>query len=252
MSARILIVNADDFGRSAGTNRGIIRACEHGLVTSASLMVRWPAAAEAAAYACRHTTFGLGLHFDFGEWTCHEGTWRAVYEVVPLDDAEALRQEALHQLEMFRQLAGTNPTHLDSHQHVHRREPARSILIDIARALDVPLRHEGSVRYCGEFYGQDADGSRIARWLTSMHLVDILSRLPEGVTELCCHPGLDENLDTMYCRERIEELETLCDPDVRAAIDELGIQLASFASPDLSLGSRNYIAEIKKCTQIGT
>lgn len=48
--SRFLIVNADDFGQSPGVNRGIIEAHEHGIVTSASLMVRWPAATEAAAY----------------------------------------------------------------------------------------------------------------------------------------------------------------------------------------------------------
>ena len=48
---RYLIVNADDFGQSHGVNRGIIEAHERGVVTSASLMVRWPAARKAAAYA---------------------------------------------------------------------------------------------------------------------------------------------------------------------------------------------------------
>ncbi len=48
---RYLIVNADDFGLSEGVNRGIIRAHEQGIVTSASLMVRGAAAAEAARYA---------------------------------------------------------------------------------------------------------------------------------------------------------------------------------------------------------
>ena len=35
------IVNVDDFGQSPGINRGIIEAHEHGIVTSASLMMRW-------------------------------------------------------------------------------------------------------------------------------------------------------------------------------------------------------------------
>ena len=48
---RRLIVNADDFGQSAGINEGIIRCHERGIVTSASLMVRWPHAAAAAEYA---------------------------------------------------------------------------------------------------------------------------------------------------------------------------------------------------------
>ena len=45
------IVNADDFGQSPGITRGVIAAHERGIVTSASLMVRWPSANEAAAYA---------------------------------------------------------------------------------------------------------------------------------------------------------------------------------------------------------
>ena len=47
-ATRFLIVNADDFGVSEGVNRGIARAHEDGIVTSASFMVR-PWAAEAAA-----------------------------------------------------------------------------------------------------------------------------------------------------------------------------------------------------------
>jgi predicted glycoside hydrolase/deacetylase ChbG (UPF0249 family) len=47
---RLLVVNADDFGRSRGVNAGVIAAHERGIVTSASLMVRWPAARGAADY----------------------------------------------------------------------------------------------------------------------------------------------------------------------------------------------------------
>lgn len=55
-----LIVNANDFGQSAGVNQGIITAHEQGIVTSASLMVRWPAAVEATAYGRAHPEFSLG------------------------------------------------------------------------------------------------------------------------------------------------------------------------------------------------
>ena len=65
---RAVIVNADDFGLSAGVNRGIAAAFEGGIVTSASLMVRPDAAAEAASYARLHPVLGVGLHIDLGEW----------------------------------------------------------------------------------------------------------------------------------------------------------------------------------------
>ena len=64
MSGRLLIVNADDFGRSESINGGIVQAHERGIVTSASIMVRWQAARDAAAYAREHGKLGLGLHLD--------------------------------------------------------------------------------------------------------------------------------------------------------------------------------------------
>src|SRR4051794_38738921 len=81
MSERILIVNADDFGRSQAVNRGVASAHENGIVTSASLLVCWPAAMEAAAYAQEHPKISLGLHIDLGEWIYREGRWEAVYEM---------------------------------------------------------------------------------------------------------------------------------------------------------------------------
>ena len=49
MTCTLLIVNADDFGCTEGVNRGIAEAHVRGIVTSTSLMVNRPAAAEAAA-----------------------------------------------------------------------------------------------------------------------------------------------------------------------------------------------------------
>ena len=63
-SKRFLIVNADDFGQSHGINEGIIAAHEKGIVTSASLMVRYPAASEAASYAQKNPRLSVGLHVD--------------------------------------------------------------------------------------------------------------------------------------------------------------------------------------------
>ena len=59
---RRLIVNADDFGRSASINRAVIRAYREGILTTASLMVNEPAAEEAVALAREHPTLGVGLH----------------------------------------------------------------------------------------------------------------------------------------------------------------------------------------------
>jgi predicted glycoside hydrolase/deacetylase ChbG (UPF0249 family) len=226
---KYLIVNADDFGQGPGVNRGIIAAHERGIVTSASLMVRWPAAAEAAAYARGHPRLAVGLHLDLGEWACRDGAWAPLYEVVPQDDPAAVAGEVARQLDAFRRLVGRDPTHLDSHQHAHMQEPVKALMIDLAGRLGVPLRGcSAGIAYCGGFYGQTADGTPWPEILTPAGLIRILTELPPGVTELGCHPGEADDLDTMYRGERAREVEVLCSAEVRAALTGMGIELCSF------------------------
>jgi predicted glycoside hydrolase/deacetylase ChbG (UPF0249 family) len=230
---RALIVNADDFGQSAGISRGIIEAHERGIVTSASLMVRWPASAEAASYARTQPALSTGLHVDLGEWTWRNGAWETVYERVDSTDADAVEREILMQLECCRDLLGRDPTHFDSHQHVHRKEPARTILMRVASELGVPVRHFATaIRHCGDFYGQSFTGDSLPDLITPCSLVAWLRRLPDGVTELGCHPGYADDLDSMYRTERATELHTLCTNEVRRVLEEEEIHLMSFRDLD--------------------
>jgi predicted glycoside hydrolase/deacetylase ChbG (UPF0249 family) len=222
VSGRALIVNADDFGASEATNAGIVRAHEHGIVTSASLMVRRPAAQDAARHARERGSLSVGLHVDLGEWTYREDQWVLLYEHVPA------AEEIPRQLERFRALLGVDPTHLDSHQHVHRQEPVASLLADLARELGVPLRGCGEIRYCGDFYGQTGRGEPLPQAIGVQALVGLIERLDPGVTELGCHPGLDRELDSSYRLERLQEVETLCDARVRAALACAGMELRAF------------------------
>ena len=228
--SRYLIVNADDFGQSPGVNRGIITAHEHGIVTSASLMVRWPAAAEAAAYAREHPGLSVGLHLDLGEWVFCDETWEPLYEVVPAGDAAAVAREIARQLATFEHLVGKPPSHIDSHQHCHRDEPVHGLLVQSASRLGVPLRgYHPAIRYCGDFYGQTDRGQPCPEVIAPDGLIQILRRLPPGITELACHPGWGDLPPGMYQSERRREVETLCDPRVREALDADGIRLCSFA-----------------------
>jgi predicted glycoside hydrolase/deacetylase ChbG (UPF0249 family) len=95
----------------------------------------------------------------------------------------------------------------------------------------VPLRHfSDDIAYCGDFYGQANDGSSYPEAISVDGLVETLQALPAGVTELACHPGLDDDLESMYVRERAAEVAVLCDERVRAAVVRSGIVLRSFHS----------------------
>lgn len=226
---RALIVNADDFGLTSGVTRGILRAHDEGIVTSASLMVLPPAARESSALAAARPALSVGLHVDLGEWAYLEGEWVEIHSVVDLDDEVAVAAELDRQLELFRAFTGGDPTHLDSHQHIHRGEPAQGVFRERAARLGVPLRDDtAAVRYCGSFYGQSGHGEPVGGALSVESLLGILTALPEGVTELGCHPGELDGLCSTYAAERLVELETLCDPRIRDAIAAEHIRLFSF------------------------
>ncbi len=226
---RFLIVNADDFGVSAGVNRGIMEAHERGIVTSASLMVRYPAAAEAAEYARQHPKLSVGLHFELGEWRYKEGEWKLAYRVADAADASAVQLELSRQLTEFEILLGREPTNLDSHQHAHRSEPAQSILLECAERLHIPLRGvTAAIAYCGRFYGQTEAGASYRAGITPTRMIELISALPKSWTELGCHPGYAKDIDSVYLTEREDELRTLCNKEVRKALSREGVQLKTF------------------------
>jgi predicted glycoside hydrolase/deacetylase ChbG (UPF0249 family) len=233
--SRVLIVNADDFGRSPQITAGILRAHAEGIVTSTSAMVRRPAAEPALRTVAEHPGLSVGLHLDFGEWALRNGDWIATDDVVALDDEAAVEREAYSQLERFRQLAGRSPTHVDSHQHVHREGVPHRVAARLAAELGVPLRgHDQRIRFCGSFYGRGYDGSPFPQGIAVDTLVRIIRELPTGLTELGCHPGEAGVDDPLYGPERAEELRVLCDARVGEAILASGVTLVSFGAEALA------------------
>jgi predicted glycoside hydrolase/deacetylase ChbG (UPF0249 family) len=223
---RRLIVNADDFGLSEDVNFGILTAHRQGIVTSASLMVRWPAARDAAE---RAEDLDLGLHLELGEWVYRDDGWVLLYQRAPLDDVDALQAEIFSQLDQFRSLTGKNPSHLDSHQHVHLQEPLRSLAKQITEELAIPLRGMSpTIRYCGNFYGQSGKGEPCPEAISLAAMTRLLRNLPAGVTELGCHPGSGAELNSTYCQERELEVQVLCHPEVQQTLREENIRLYSF------------------------
>lgn len=210
-----LIVNADDFGMTSGVNQGIVEAHVDGVLTSTSLMVDGPAAEQAAALAREHPRLSVGLHF--------------VDDSPALDDPARAAREFADQLRRFRELMACEPTHVDSHHHVHM--PRMATFTELVEPLGVPLRGDGRVRYLGEFFAHPAPGVVELERIGEPFLLRLLgqARLGAGVAELGCHPGrVTEELRSSYLRERELELEVLTDPALPAKIAALGFILVSY------------------------
>jgi chitin disaccharide deacetylase len=212
---RRLIVNADDFGLAAGVNEGIIEAHVSGILTSASLMVDRLAAADAARLAREHPALSVGLHY--------------VEDGPEIDEPGHAARTFAAQLARFRELTGADPTHVDSHHHVHMSR--MSTFLPLVAPLGVPLRGDGSVPYLGEFYAQPQRGTVELERVRTPFLLELLSGndITAEFIELGCHPArVTDDLHSSYSSEREVELATLTEPDLRTRIEELGLTLASY------------------------
>jgi chitin disaccharide deacetylase len=168
--------------------------------------------------------------------------------------------------------AGIVPTHLDGHKHVHALPALGKMSIVLARQYGIRairsvaerwsafgyllrsfpragttilrqrlgsfaltalsrgwrsrLRQAG-LAYADHFYGITPTG-----FLNADLLREILHHLPEGTSELMCHPGfVDEELKqtpTRLLAQREAEYHALSQPGIRLLAQELGIQLINY------------------------
>jgi chitin disaccharide deacetylase len=214
--ARLLVINADDFGHARGANEGILEAHRNGIVTSTSLMVFGQAAEEAARLARKYSNLSVGLHF-------------AADADVDLDDAAATARAFARQLERFRELMGADPTHVDSHHHQHMPAHRMPRFAELVAPLGVPLRGAG-VRYIGGFYGQWEPGVTNLEHVRRAYLVHVIAtEALVGFSELACHPArITSDFTSSYLHERAVELQTLTEPGLREEIEALGVRLVSY------------------------
>jgi predicted glycoside hydrolase/deacetylase ChbG (UPF0249 family) len=209
-----LIVNADDFGLTEGINQGIIEAHSRGIVTSTSLMVNGTAAEEAAGLAADYPELSIGLHF--------------VDDTPRLDDPGHAAREFGTQLERFRILMGREPTHVDSHHHVHMRR--LGTFAALVKPLGIPLRGDGRVQYLGAFFAHPQPGVVEPERIREPFLLRLLeTEIRSDFAELGCHPGrVTAELRSSYGPEREIEIDTLTATDLPAKIEALGFVFASY------------------------
>ena len=132
---RRLIINADDFGFTAGVNRAIVEAHSRGIVTSSTLMANGIAFADAVELAQSVLRLSVGCHVVLidGEpvLPAHElpsltrggrfrdglKTFAARALAARIDDEEVFA-EATAQIRRI-QSAGIRIAHFDTHKHTH-------------------------------------------------------------------------------------------------------------------------------------
>ncbi len=247
---RLLIVNADDFGLSKGQNYGIVESFRHGVVTSTTALVNGAAIEHAAQLSHEQPNLAVGMHFvltlgkpltslpglaregELGKWI-----WQMAEEdTLPLAE---IAGELESQYQRFIALFGHEPTHLDSHHHVHMIPQIFPIVAQFAAVRGLPLRidrpamfHDAdlpsSLRstqgFSSGFYGDAVSDALFLQQL------DASAARGESSLEVMCHPAFVDNIirQSTYCYPRLSELDVLTSLSLKYAIAERGYRLGSF------------------------
>jgi predicted glycoside hydrolase/deacetylase ChbG (UPF0249 family) len=219
VDARLLIINADDFGMCHAINEAIFRALKRGVLHSTTVMAPCPWALHALHFLAEHPEIPFGVHLTvISDWVDYRWGPLTSREKVPslIDNAgyfynfehmpEFLAQVRLDQLEMeFRAqievvlAAGLKPTHLDWHSlRIGGRADIFDVMLRLAREYGLALRVAG--RTWIEKVQSQGLPTNDYDFLDSYLLdpVDKLARydqmlheLPAGLSEWAVHPGLD-------------------------------------------------------------
>ena len=246
---RLLIVNADDFGLSKGQNYGILDACKNGLVTSTTALVNGAAIDHAAQLSRRTPELAVGMHFvltlgepltpmpglaregKLGKWI-----WQVAEEdALPLDEIE---RELACQYQRFVDLFDAEPTHFDSHHHVHMIPQIFPLVAEFAKSKGIALRIDRSIPYpfalpeglrSSEGFSSEFYGDAISDELFLKVLDDSTAR-GEGSLEVMCHPAFVDKtiMGSAYCYPRLAELDVLTSASLKYAIAERGYRLGTY------------------------
>ncbi len=153
---RRLIINADDFGLTAGVDRAIVEGHRNGVITSATLMANGRAFAGAVTEARSAPRLSVGCHVVLvdGEPVlparevssllgARPGRFRRSLTDFAFSALRGRLEPAQIEAETTAQIrkiqaAGLAVTHVDSHKHVHMFPPVLKPLLRAARARGVP------------------------------------------------------------------------------------------------------------------
>jgi hopanoid biosynthesis associated protein HpnK len=263
-----LVVNADDFGFTPDVNEGIVEGHRRGILTATTLMANGAAFDDAVEWAREAPSLDIGCHLVLIGGRSLT-TSKALPRSVPQLLAALTRREIRVYEELAAQVrriedAGLRPTHLDTHKHTHLAPPVLDAVARLAeetgirwvrRPFDFPLtasrgtiprmkqltsdalrllrrRFHRVLQKHGCLTTDYFAGFQITGRFRSRQLVELLAQLPEGTTELMCHPGRCRDAlrgaPTRLKESREAELEALIDPEVRESLERHGIELVSY------------------------
>lgn len=245
-----LIVNGDDFGMCEGVTLGILKAHKDGILRSTTMMVGMPFAKQAALMAKDYPHLGVGIHFTLTagkpvsdpkevptlveeDGTFHSQFWhidnmKAEHDQLNYDE---VYKELRAQLELFIELNGKLPDHIDSHHGASSYPRVHQEAKKLIKEFDLPARCTHDYVYSDyerPYYLNYFYNDRVSvEYFTLDH--DHIAE--KDLCEMMSHPGfVDDYLYThsSYNIQRTKELAVLCDPRVIQWVKDNNIELINY------------------------
>lgn len=245
---RYLIVNADDCNLTPGVTRAILDCHDRGILTSTTFMINLPVAEQTVREILKRKSLGVGIHLNvtLGKPVSEPGkvsslldgsTFKKLKEQQSILPREKdLETEYQNQINLFRIIFGRKPTHLDTHHQVHDLPFFYEVLRKVALQNNVPMRRSVLMRQATTRKGVRTTpfflGNLTAEgYWREEALTNVLSNLPEAVSEIMCHPGkIDRDLKQIssFTTGREVEYRLFSSPAFRSLAARQGVTLTHF------------------------
>lgn len=258
--ARLLIINADDFGMCHAVNVAIIGALQEGIAQSATLMAPCPWTLHAMRFLAEHPDIAFGVHLTvISEWDDYrwgpitpeervptllnaEGVFHnfdQMLEFLANVSSDELEMEFRAQIEVVL-AAGLQPTHLDWHcLRLRGRQDISALMLKLAREYGLALR-VADQPWSKQVQKQGLpandydllDSYQIDPVTKANHYMELLRNLPAGLSEWAVHPGLDnaelQTIDPGGSYKRQTDFDFLTSQQAKDVIEEEGITLLNY------------------------
>ena len=256
------MICADDYALTPSICEAIIELADLGRISATSVMTLspfWPAWAQRAERM--QTCIDVGLHLDFtSDFAVEQGYGTTLGQLMVSSMLRTLspvkvKEQILHQLDLFEQHAGSEPDHIDGHQHVQQFPVIREALIEtlvkrypsnrrpwirVSRLLTsqwelkkqiINAMGANSLLILSQRFGvahshalsgsYDFSGDTYCYWL---RLNDWIKTIPTG-TVLMCHPSTDHDTVAPFAKARYQELKVLRESDLQNLLDLRGVRI---------------------------
>jgi predicted glycoside hydrolase/deacetylase ChbG (UPF0249 family) len=263
--ARLLIINADDFGMCHDENEATIIGLTDGLFTSSTILTTCPWFEEAVEFARRAPKVDLGVHLTLNsEWDRYKWApvlgrtevpsltdergylWPDVPSVFEHDRLEEVEIELEAQIEKAL-AAGIDITHLDCHMGpLHLRADYHLVYLKLASDYRLPIRLT-SRRVMRQLGMEDILNALDASGIfypdnfvhpgpknpeeTDSFWTELLRNLQPGISEIYCHPALAREELKGCARDwpqRQRDFDYFTSEKTRRLIKDEGIELIGY------------------------